>query len=212
MIRLWCLCVLALSLVACDSGPGEQSAAEVPGQTRPGPAPASAPIPQGEVRLPPAITPTAPAPAAVRYDGYKDLRFGMTAAEVKDAWDGSLKAAPDAQQTCFHLYPTGNTKTADLAFMIENDKFVRYSVGRGNAGQIAPGGGKIGMSVDQIEKLYPDRVKKNPHKYVDGGKYLRIRGNDNSGGVLVFEADANGKVTEWRLGQPPQVDYVEGCS
>lgn len=212
MTRLCCLCVLALSLVACDYGPSEQSAAEAPAQTRPEPAPASAPIPQAEVRLPPVITPTAPAQAAVRYDGYKDLRFGMTAAEVKDAWDGSLKAAPDDRQTCFHLHPTGNTRTADLAFMIENDKFVRYSVGRGNASQIAPGGGKIGMSVEQIEKLYPDRVRKNPHKYVDGGKYLRIRGNDNSGGVLVFETDARGKVTEWRLGQPPQVDYVEGCS
>ncbi|HWI23748.1 MAG TPA: lectin, partial [Lysobacter sp.] len=31
-------------------------------------------------------------------------------------------------------------------------------------------------------------------------------------GVLVFETDAAGKVTAWRAGVPPQVDYVEGCS
>ncbi|TQC57293.1 lectin, partial [Pantoea dispersa] len=30
-------------------------------------------------------------------------------------------------------------------------------------------------------------------------------------GVLVFETDAAGKVVAWRVGLPPQVDYVEGC-
>jgi len=30
-------------------------------------------------------------------------------------------------------------------------------------------------------------------------------------GALVFETDAQGRVTRWRAGVPPQVDYVEGC-
>jgi hypothetical protein len=29
---------------------------------------------------------------------------------------------------------------------------------------------------------------------------------------LVFETDAAGKATAWRVGLSPQVDYVEGCS
>ena len=29
---------------------------------------------------------------------------------------------------------------------------------------------------------------------------------------LVFEVDAAGKVTSWRVGLSPQVEYVEGCS
>ena len=29
---------------------------------------------------------------------------------------------------------------------------------------------------------------------------------------LVFEADASGVVSEWRVGLLPEVDYVEGCS
>ena len=29
---------------------------------------------------------------------------------------------------------------------------------------------------------------------------------------VIFETDAEGTVTEWRVGLPPQVDYVEGCA
>jgi hypothetical protein len=37
---------------------------------------------------------------------------------------------------------------------------------------------------------------------------------DPKGGksALVFEVDPSGKATDWRIGVPPQVDYVEGCS
>ena len=31
-------------------------------------------------------------------------------------------------------------------------------------------------------------------------------------GVLLFETNAEGNVASWRIGVPPQVDYVEGCS
>jgi hypothetical protein len=34
----------------------------------------------------------------------------------------------------------------------------------------------------------------------------------SSDATLVFEIDADGRVTAWRAGLPPQVDYVEGCS
>ena len=35
---------------------------------------------------------------------------------------------------------------------------------------------------------------------------------DGGNGKLVFETDAAGKVSAWRAGVEPQVDYVEGCS
>ena len=36
-------------------------------------------------------------------------------------------------------------------------------------------------------------------------------GNWQGEGALVFETDTQGRVTHWRAGVPPQVDYVEGC-
>src|SRR3546814_3430325 len=99
---------------------------------------------------------------------------------------------------------------SDFAFMFENGKFVRYDVGTGR--EIAPGGGKVGMSVDEIRSLYAGRVEETPHKYVEGGKYLGVEDISGGKGKLVFATDGDGKVTSWRVGVQPQVDYVEGCS
>lgn len=165
------------------------------------------------VQPPPAAAP-APGPAPetglARFDGYGDMRFGMTAAEATRAWGGDLNGKPRAGEICYYLNPVSNPSPAYFAFMIESDKLVRYDVG--NDKEVAPGGGKVGMDADQIRKLYGDRVEEQPHKYVAGGKVLRIKADDGSGGALVFETDGAGKVTTWRVGQPPQVDYVEGCS
>ena len=193
--------VSLLALTACNrEHPADNATApavQTPPTTAPGPAQAS-PAP-------------APAPAGqARFDGYGDMRFGMTATEAAKAWGGDLNGKPGKGEICYYLNPVSNSSPAYFAFMIESDKFVRYDVG--NDKEIAPGGGKVGMTADAIRKLYGDRIEERPHEYVEGGHYLRIKADDDSGGVLVFETDAAGKVSEWRVGQPPQVDYVEGCS
>ena len=94
--------------------------------------------------------------------------------------------------------------------MMEDGKFVRYDVG--NVTEIAPGGGKVGMVIEQLKLLYGDALQSAPHKYVEGGKVFSVAAPDGAAAKLVFEADGVGKVTAWRVGLPPQVDYVEGCS
>jgi len=77
----------------------------------------------------------------------------------------------------------------------------------------APGGGKVGMRKAQVAALYAG-IEEGPHKYTDG-QYLRVKDPAGGSGVMVFETDGAGDdatVTEWRIGIPPQVDYVEGCS
>ena len=199
--------LLVLALSACN---GERPAAE-PGQPAPA---ADAPV----ADVPPAATPAnppveAPDPAAglARFDGYGDMRFGMSESEARAAWAGALSgdAAGGAGNACHYLNPAWDKAPSYFAFMFDGGKFVRYDVG--NDTEVAPGGGKRGMDADRIRALYPDRVRESPHKYVDGGKYLRIE-DTASDGVLVFETDAAGKVTEWHAGLSPQVDYIEGCS
>src|SRR3546814_4020720 len=80
--------------------------------------------------------------------------------------------------------------------MFEDGKFVRYDVGTGR--EIAPGGGKVGMGVDEIRSLYAGRVEETPHKYVEGGKYLGVEDISGGKGKLVFATDGDGKVTSWR--------------
>lgn len=200
--------LLAVALTACNDGRAPADTADteaampaVPGPAAPGPA-----APDQEVPAPAAPVPDT---ALARYDGYGDMRFGMTAEEAKQAWGGELKGIPGEGEVCYYLTPVSSPVPSYFAFMVENGKFVRYDVG--NDKEVAPGGGRQGMTADEIRALYPGRIVESAHKYVEGGKYLRVKADDG-GGVLVFATDAAGKVTEWHAGVAPQVDYIEGCS
>ena len=170
--------------------------------------------PMAEAPAPtPAVDDTA-APAGpvtqASFLGYGDMKLGSTVDEARTAWGGELNGAPMEGTTCHYLWPKWITRPADFAFMMEEGKFVRYDVGTDK--ETAPGGGKVGMSIDELQKLYGGALKASPHKYTQGGQYLAMDAGDVAPTRLVFEADATGKITSWRVGLSPQVDYVEGCS
>lgn len=143
-----------------------------------------------------------------RFDGFGDMRFGMDEPTFRHAWQGDLLGTATTDGGCYDLTPKWIKSAADFGFMFEQGRFVRYDVGQPN--EVAPGGGRVGMTADQIRALYGNRIEQTPHKYAAGAAYLRIVGDHH--GVLLFETDATGKVTRWRVGVPPQIDYVEGCS
>ena len=193
----WLGVACALLLGAC--GKAEQSAA---------PAVASTPAASTSAALGmPAPLPDSAGMA--RYDGYGDLPFGVDQAVFARVWGGELKGASQPGSTCFYKTPKWVRLPADFAFMFVDGHFVRYDVG--NAKEVAPGGGKVGMTAAQIRALYGARLVEQPHKYVAGANYLRVTAPQGDA-VLVFETDEHGKVERWRAGVPPQVDYVEGCS
>ena len=141
------------------------------------------------------------------WNGIGGAVFGMDEAAFRQAWRGELSAFEfEDKASCFHLWPATQEHATELAFMFGDGKFVRY--GTGGKALAAPGGGRVGMTRADIESRYPGRIEQTPHKYTDG-QYLRITQGDD---VLVFETDGAGTVTEWRVGVPPYVDYVEGCA
>lgn len=173
------------------------------------PPPTSLPEPGESVDVPPAGTPDGKDGQAT-FNGFGDLRFGMAAADMEQAWGGALSERGKADnETCYFMAPTWAKAPAELSFMIGDGKFVR--VGTQSASFVAPGGGRVGMRQAQIEALYPGRVEVQPHKYSDG-KYLRIRDAAGGDGVLIFETDERGVVEAFRVGLPPHIDYVEGCA
>lgn len=198
--------ILLLSVVALAACNREHPAA--PAATAPAPAAATPAKPAGVVRSPPVAPLTQTGEAHI--NGYGHLRFGMNGDEVKKAWGEELNGKPGPSEICYYLMPKWVTTPGDLGFMMESDKFVRYDVGTDK--ETAPGGGKLGMSIDEIRKLYAGRLTEAPHKYIKGGTYLRIESSDEDGGVVLFETDASGKVVAWRVGQVPQVDYAERCA
>ncbi|OHE84261.1 MAG: hypothetical protein A2579_00015 [Lysobacterales bacterium RIFOXYD1_FULL_69_11] len=205
--------LLTLSLAAC-SGDRAGSSDTVADVAAP-PAMDSAPIvDQPSVDIPPATAPTPVPPVAdgtfdARMDGVAEARFGMTADEVRAVWDGELEGNPAEGEECFHLSPAGQSTPAQFALMFGDGRLVRYSAE--SPDRVAPGGGRRGMAADDIRAMYDGRVEASPHKYTEG-QYLRVTGQDGSPAVIVFETDADGAVTEWRVGLAPYVDYVEGCA
>src|SRR5690606_262837 len=189
---------VTLALCACDGEPDTSRTAGPPVTTE---ADTSEPAPPAGD---PADEPDGTALA--HWDGYGAARFGMSADEVRSAWDGDLDG-PQESPECFHLGPADSQRLADFALMFGDGRFVRYSVESDVV--TAPGGGRVGMPDKEIEVLYPGQVERSPHKYTDG-EYLRIQGAD--GRVLIFETGEDAIVTDWRVGLPPQVDYVEGCA
>ena len=72
-----------------------------------------------------------------------------------------------------------------------------------------------GVGIGALEKdviaLYGADIEIRPHLYVSpGGHYLRVQSPDGSS-ALLFETE-DGKVTSFRAGLIPQVDYKERCS
>lgn len=197
--------LIAVALAACTPTPAPQPEAAAPAAPAPAqssPAPVAAEIPVAS-----------PAPAGsdalARTDGYGALRLGMTADEARAAWTGGLKGDKVAADNCAYLSPAADTDFR-VAFMFENGVLVRYDVAVDS--EPAPGGGRVGQTRADVERLYPGRVEVQQHAYVPEGRYLRVTDPAIANGALLFETDEKGIVTRWRVGRAPQVDYVEGCA
>jgi len=193
----------ALALGACDR------------QAEPAAATTEAPVSAASTATASAtIAAPAPAPAAVdrtpTFKGYGDLAFGKNSKELREIWKEPLEIAPPAAGSSCQQVALDRAAPKALKLMIEGDKLVRYDVA--TDAETAPGGGKVGMGINQVRKLYEGRVREQPAKYVPGGVDLRVSADDDSGSALVFETGADGKVTAWRVGQSPAIDYTEGCS
>lgn len=154
------------------------------------------------------------APDAIAYFGLKSAPFGSDEKMLRAAWNGELTTqGPPQADGCYYLYPADTqlaTGRHPIGFMVDGSAFRRIDVD--DASLIAPGGGRVGMSTHEIATLYTQRLQVQPHKYVDGAHYLRVPDAGGSDSVLVFETDVGGRVNRWRIGHPPQIDYVEGCA
>ena len=94
--------------------------------------------------------------------------------------------------------------------MADQHRIARVDV---RSGTIATAeGAQIGDSSDRIRRLYAGRVTASPHKYT-AGQYLTVGPASPADGEfrLVFETEGE-RVTRYRSGKLPQVQYVEGCA
>ncbi len=202
-----------LALAACTKAPAPQAetaAASPRSVAEPAPAAAAPAVRSpGDGEAPPAEPAPADPAVLARTDGYGGLRFGMDEAEARAAWKGDLKGDVIEPGNCAYLRPKADAEFR-VGFMFERGVFVRYDVNIES--EAAPGGGRVGQTRADIERLYAGRVEAQPHNYVTGAHYLRVVEPGTTDRALVFETDESGRITRWRIGRVPQVDYVEGCA
>lgn len=135
-----------------------------------------------------------------------NVRFGMTIDEARAVVGGDFEGLRGSG--CRYTRPPD--LPPGLRLMIEHGRVVRADID--SAGIRTGSGAAVGQAEEEIERIYPGRITRQPHKYVPEGWYLVYAPRDpaDSQYRLIFETE-HGKVTRYRAGLRPAVEYVEGC-
>lgn len=139
------------------------------------------------------------------FKGYKNIEIGMKIKNVIKV-TGLIFSydSPPENNECTYAY----TKSLPgLYLMLANETVTRIDVDKGDYKTLE--GAKLGDSEETIKKLYP-KVEVEGQKYVPEGHYLIVRSPDKSR-AIIFDTDGK-KVTAFRVGRMPEVEYVEGCN
>ena len=208
--------LIPMLIVTVLAGCGERTPATpaVPEPTAPEPAApgrteASMPRPPVVEPAPAADVGMLPAAGTITFAGFGPAAFSSDEESVRMAWGKDMAGAPSEPGGCYVLVPAPRGEPPfRFGFMLEGGKFSRIDV-RIDAIP-APGSGKVGMSANEILRLYPG-VEETSHKYTPGARTLRAKDPAGGAAALVFETGTDGIVVAWRIGVAPQVDYVEGC-
>lgn len=153
-----------------------------------------------------ADTATIPQAPTVSPAGYSLVRLGETARELALAGD-SIAAANPKHASCHFAHPAAFPPGAKL--MLLDDVVARIDVD--STGIRTAEGAQVGDSEARIFELYRGRVASLPHKYLKDGHNLVVWQPSTVTSRYVFETDGK-KVIRYRVGRPPAIDLVEGCS
>jgi ribosomal protein S18 acetylase RimI-like enzyme len=153
-----------------------------------------------------AAAPPASAAWTVTETGWGPIRAGMSVADARAALGGELPGPVNPE--CDHVKPPG--APPGLLLMVARGQVARVEVS--DSAVATSAGARVGDAEARINALYPGRVETRPHKYVDG-HYLIVRRRALADSLhrLVFETDGQ-RVTRYRGGRVPEIEWVEGCS
>jgi hypothetical protein len=161
---------------------------------------------------PAASAPASPPPAptyTVTEHGIGPLRAGMTFTEADAALGGAL-LVPVGVDTTGCDYLVWDSGPPGVHVMFDEHRIARVDID--TASIATASGARVGDDEARIKRLYPGQVTVTPHKYEDG-HYLTVTppASGDRRFRIIFET-AGGRVTRYRAGMIPSVEYVEGCS
>lgn len=152
----------------------------------------------------------APAPANDRtatLDGLGNVKIGATATEIASALGEPLPPPKVAEVSCRYMRPT--SLPAGVGIMLVNDSVARIDID--SAGIQTSEGAGVGEDETRVVEIYRDRIVVTPHKYTGPtGHYLTVSPVGDTLRRIIFETDGK-RVTKFRVGRRPAVEWVEGC-
>ena len=163
----------------------------------------------------PAPAPT-PAPAhpivssvwAVTDSGAGVLRIGMTRDQLALDMHSAVPKHTRADSGCAYLAVPG--VPAGMRTMWVAATLARIDI---TAPKLPTDRGvSVGDKAAKVEQLYQGSVTAMPAKYDPHGKYLVVKAGTDTTRRIVFETDSSTRITRYRVGREPEVEWVEGCS
>ena len=180
--------------------------------------------PQRPVRLP-EVRPALRLPGPVEFDGIAPIKIGMTRSDA-DAATGLHFIHTFLQEICAELIPSpgmGEASEDDylpgVSLMIvsasSRDLLLKGKIARVDVyepGYRTAAGVGVGSTEAEVKAVYRPFVRVTRHFYDPDGHYLIVRSPDPalSQYRIVFETDGT-RVTSFRAGKLPEVEFVEHC-
>jgi hypothetical protein len=144
--------------------------------------------------------------------GLGPVRLGMSVEAAGKALKLRLKV--DGGADCA-VARRADGRDGEITYMAEKDVITRIDVGRAKTGAgarasvVTAAGVGLGATEAQVRRAYGPRLEVEPHPYDEKGHYLRVEGPGKRSGII-FET-SRGRVTSFRAGLYPALDYKEGC-
>ena len=161
---------------------------------------------------------SAPVPASptiLTTVGLGVVQLGMTVTQAEQALGAGLEPMNPGTDAACWMTRRADGRAGQVFYMVENGKITRIDINTAaSAGTPAvvktAAGIGIGATEADVLRAYGKSTKVMPNKYDEHGRSLVVERPDAKS-ALLFET-SNGKVTTFRAGFHPSVDYVEGCS
>lgn len=146
-------------------------------------------------------------PPKLDLKGLGTIRIGMTPAQI-EAQATPLKREANQSGDCYYVTPA--SAPGGLALMIVNGRLARIDITSPEYSTLS--GARVGYSQLDVIKIYSAKLQISQHQYTDNGRYLTyVSSNlEDQPFRMVFETDGV-RVTQFRVGKLPEVEYVEGC-